>query len=366
MGVGELIHITTVFDAPTVSELAEYFKGNYPQSYARLTADQPVEEAARSLPENKPSRPVPENLWLLNKASPSEVPGDIFFVHEASGEVGVYIELCRELGKLAPRFNYWGIKAASLKNFTPQNYTLEEIAAQYIKKIKTLQPQGPYYLISWSGGGNLVFEIALQLEQIGENLALLAFIECIGPMGLSNNGAQEFTLETEKSVANGLKEHLSDNDIEKGLEKITHIDQVWPFVVDYIKSSEVHTEELKFLALEDELLALLNFDGGLRVEEIVQYYNRSRTYVNAFSQYIPARKIQTTVHFITGNQSQKYPECWNDYCYTPMIYHTINGDHYSMFRHPHVKEFARLFLELLENKNQKKSQRKRIKMEKQI
>jgi acyl transferase domain-containing protein len=366
LGVGEIIHITTVFDAPTVSELTAYFKSNYPQSFARLIEAQPGEEQAPSLPETKPAHPVPENLLMLNKASVSEAVENIFFVHEASGEVGIYIELSRQLGKLAPRFNCWGIKADRLKNYTPQNWRVEEIAARYVQKIKELQPRGPYYLVSWSGGGNLVFEIALQLEQIGENLALLAFIECIGPMGLSNNDAQEFTLETEKSMVIDINEHLSDNDIDKGLEKITNIDQVWPYVVDYVKSSEVHTEELKFLALEDELLAMLNFDGGLRVEEIVQYFNRSRTYVNAFSQYIPGRKIQTPIHYISGSQSQELQEHWNDYCYTPMIYHTINGDHYSMFRHPQVKEFARLFMGLLENKNQKKPQRKRVKMEKQV
>jgi len=364
LGVGEIIHITTVFDAPTVSELTAYFKSNYPQSFARLIEAQPDEEPAPSLPETRPSHSLPENLLLLNKASAPEAVENIFFIHEASGEVGIYIEFCRQLGKLAPRFNCWGVKADRLKNYTPQNWRVEDIAARYIPKIKELQPHGPYYLVSWSGGGNLVFEIALQLEQMGENLALLAFIECIGPMGLSNNDAQEFTLETEKNVLNDINEHLSANDIEKGLEKITNIDQVWPYVVDYVKSSEVHTEELKFLALEDELLAMLNFDGGLRVEEIIQYFNRSRTYVNAFSQYIPAGKIQTPIHYFLGGQSQELQEQWNDYCCTPMIYHTINGDHYSIFRHPQVKEFARLFMELLENKTQKKPQRKSIKMEK--
>jgi thioesterase domain-containing protein len=126
-------------------------------------------------------------------------------------------------------------------------------------------------------------------------------------------------------------------------------------VVDYVKSSEVHTEELKFLALEDELLAMLNFDGGLRVEEIVQYFNRSRTYVNGFSQYIPAGKIQTPIHYFSGSQSEELQECWKNYCYTPVIYHTINGDHYSIFRHPQVMEFAHLFNELLKNTNETKS-----------
>ncbi|UCH93306.1 MAG: acyltransferase domain-containing protein [Candidatus Aminicenantes bacterium] len=34
--LGEIIHITVIFDAPTVAQLADYFKKNYPQGYARM------------------------------------------------------------------------------------------------------------------------------------------------------------------------------------------------------------------------------------------------------------------------------------------------------------------------------------------
>jgi len=330
------------------------FLGEPTLELAEIFGYKPIHEAKKSMvdankdAQNKISIAVSENLWLLN-STPGAV-GDIFFIHEISGEVGAYIEFCRQLGTLAPPFNCWGIQADRLKNYTPQNDTVEEIATRYIQKIKKVQPQGPYHLVSWSSGGHIVFEMAWQMEQMGDNVALLGFVDCSGPMGILNFDFQAFSLETEKSF---IKRYLSGTEMELKLEKITNIDHIWPFVVDFLKSSDSYTEELKKLVLEDEMLATFDFDTKLHVEEVIQYLNLSRTLMNAFAQYIPAGKIQTPIHFFAGSQSnRKVPEYWNDYCYIPVTYHTVSGDHYSIFQQPHVVELARVFHELLKNINQ--------------
>jgi acyl transferase domain-containing protein/thioesterase domain-containing protein len=343
--------------------VADTWKQHYKQDFlgdptlelAEILGYKPIHEAKKSIVEanknaqNKISIAVSENLWLLN--STSGAVGNIFFIHEISGEVSAYIEFCRQLGPLAPRFHCWGIQADRLKNYTPQNDTIEQIATRYIQKIKKVQPQGPYYLVSWSTGGHIIFEMAWQMEQMGDNLALLGFVDCSGPMGLLNYDFQEFTPETEKSF---IKRYLPGTEVESKLEKITNIDHIWPFVVDFLKSSDSYTDELKKLVLEDGLLATLDHDRGLHVEEVIQYLNLSRTLMNAFVQYMPAGKIQTPIHFFAGSQSnRKVPEYWNDYCYTPVTYHTVSGDHYSIFKQPLVKEFAHLFSEFLENINPK-------------
>jgi thioesterase domain-containing protein len=337
---------------PAVAETwRQYYKqdflGEPTLEIARTLGYKPIHEGKESKKkvnkemQNKISIAVSENLWMLNRA-----PGaakDIFFVHEVSGEVAVYIEFCRQLH---PGFNCWGIQADRLKNYTPQNLIIEELAARYIKKIKKVQPRGPYYLAGWSAAGNIVFEIARQMEQIGDPLALLAFFDCGGPLGRLNNHVRQFTLDTEKSF---LKKLFSGTEIEIELEKITNIDHIWPFVVDFLESGQANTGELKKkLVMEDEILAMFNYEG-LPTAGLIQYINLYRTLMNACHQYIPAGKIQTPIHFFTGNQSsRKAPEYWNDYCYTPMIYHEVSGDHYSILRQPQVMELAHVFNALLE------------------
>ncbi len=54
---------------------------------------------------------------------------------------------------------------------------VEELAAHYIRDIKAICPQGPYFLGGHSFGGLVVFEIAQQLRKAGEEVGLLALID---------------------------------------------------------------------------------------------------------------------------------------------------------------------------------------------
>ncbi|WP_312609346.1 thioesterase domain-containing protein, partial [Mammaliicoccus sciuri] len=47
----------------------------------------------------------------------------------------------------------------------------------YIKHIQTIQPKGPYHLLGWSLGGNVVQAMATQLQQQGEEIALVAMLD---------------------------------------------------------------------------------------------------------------------------------------------------------------------------------------------
>jgi amino acid adenylation domain-containing protein len=55
--------------------------------------------------------------------------------------------------------------------------TIEEAAAQYLRLIREIQPGGPYALLGWCNGGTLAFEIARQLEEVGEVVSLVFLID---------------------------------------------------------------------------------------------------------------------------------------------------------------------------------------------
>jgi len=54
---------------------------------------------------------------------------------------------------------------------------VEEIASQYIKEIKTVQPNGPYYIGGYCDHGTIALEVAHQLEAAGEKVAALILFE---------------------------------------------------------------------------------------------------------------------------------------------------------------------------------------------
>jgi amino acid adenylation domain-containing protein len=54
---------------------------------------------------------------------------------------------------------------------------MEDMAASYIREIRILQPEGPYYLMGISFGTRLALEVAQQLIRQGQEIALLALLD---------------------------------------------------------------------------------------------------------------------------------------------------------------------------------------------
>jgi amino acid adenylation domain-containing protein len=313
--LGKEVPVAVLFTQPVIEDLARY-----------LTAVQ--------LPGT--SITVPGNFVLLNGTPQST--GNIFFVHEILGDVGAYMEFCKQLGT---RYNCWGVEAEKLRNYAPRHVTIEEISAKYLQQVKSVQPRGPYSLATWSWGGHLGLEMALQLEKMGEKLSLLAFVDCLGPDYRENNSPPQFTLENEKKF---LEKFFTATGNQAELEKINDMEQLWIRAVDILTGNVALVEEVRKL-LNQNALVLPDYDelGG---EELIQYLNIHRIHANASARYIPVGKIQTPIHYFRANQNLERVENWKDYCCHPVVYHEINGDHHSIFRDKEqIADFARLFKE---------------------
>ncbi len=59
--------------------------------------------------------------------------------------------------------------------------SIPQVAALYLKKIRTIQPHGPYLLAGESFGGLVAYEMAQQLQAEGETVALLALFDTLAP-----------------------------------------------------------------------------------------------------------------------------------------------------------------------------------------
>ncbi|NEQ27466.1 MAG: non-ribosomal peptide synthetase, partial [Microcoleus sp. SIO2G3] len=73
---------------------------------------------------------------------------------------------------------------------------VEDLAAFYIKEMKRLQPEGPYFLTGVSFGGVVAFEMAQQLHSQGEKVALLALLDTYASVAIepSTKGNSLFRL----------------------------------------------------------------------------------------------------------------------------------------------------------------------------
>lgn len=101
-----------------------------------------------------------------------------FCVHAKGGNVLFYRDLAKHLGNDQP---FYGIQARRIGGRQVGHATVEEMAETYIREMKGLQPEGPYYIGGASFGGLAAFEIAQQLRRNGDEVALLALLDTGSP-----------------------------------------------------------------------------------------------------------------------------------------------------------------------------------------
>ena len=148
--LGAELPVASLFQAPTVEELADAIR------------------QAESPPDRSVLAPIqPEG---------SQAP--LFCVHPIGGGVLGYAELASLLGPEQP---VYGLQARQLNGRGDSYPRIEEIAADYVEAIESVQAQGPYYLGGYSAGGVLAYEIGCQLRARGEQVALLALFDTYAP-----------------------------------------------------------------------------------------------------------------------------------------------------------------------------------------
>jgi acyl-CoA synthetase (AMP-forming)/AMP-acid ligase II/thioesterase domain-containing protein len=105
-----------------------------------------------------------------------------FFIHAVSGNVLNYRFLSQHLGPEQP---FYGIQARGLDGKQAPHTRIEDMAALYLDEIRTLQPEGPYFIGGGSSGGVVAFEMAQQLSARGQEVALLVMFDTYFPGHLS-------------------------------------------------------------------------------------------------------------------------------------------------------------------------------------
>lgn len=55
--------------------------------------------------------------------------------------------------------------------------TVEEMAAEYVQIIRSVQPEGPYRLLGWSFGGTVAHAVAEELQRQQQAIGLLAVVD---------------------------------------------------------------------------------------------------------------------------------------------------------------------------------------------
>ncbi|MBS2533739.1 amino acid adenylation domain-containing protein, partial [Catenulispora sp. NF23] len=121
---------------------------------------------------------------------PIRTTGDLpplFCVHPAGGLAWSFAGLS---GYVEPDRPIYGLQSRAVADNAPDSLpddlrdkasddaqSIAEMAQDYLLRILDLAPHGPYHLVGWSVGGLIAHEIAVRLQERGEEVALLAVLD---------------------------------------------------------------------------------------------------------------------------------------------------------------------------------------------
>ena len=148
--LGQQVPLAVIFEAPTIAKLA-----------AAILAKGQTEDWSVVVP-----------------ISPSGSKRPFFCVHGGAGHVYHFRALAHHLEADQP---FYGLQPRA-RNTLSENYAnIKRMAIDYVNEIRAVQPHGPYYLGGFCFGGIVAFEMAQQLSQMGEPVALVAIIDTLSP-----------------------------------------------------------------------------------------------------------------------------------------------------------------------------------------
>ncbi|PJJ97216.1 non-ribosomal peptide synthetase [Lysobacteraceae bacterium NML91-0213] len=111
-------------------------------------------------------------LVRLRRGDAGRAP--LFVVHPAGGISWCYRELARAL---SPARDVHGLQSPALDLAQPLPASIDALAAGYVERVATLQPEGPVHLLGWSVGGILAHAMAVRLRALGREVGVLALLD---------------------------------------------------------------------------------------------------------------------------------------------------------------------------------------------
>jgi amino acid adenylation domain-containing protein len=216
--------------------------------------------------------------------------------------IGIYYPLSSQLGEDQP---VYGLAIEMIDNSEHWLEQVADLVALYIQEIKTLQPQGPYYLGGLSFGGMVAFEAAQQLQSQGEEVALLALFDTWDP--------KAYTIHP----------------LPKRL--LTHLRKFCHSPVKYLCSKLTNTNKFLKLKQENRLNHVPQIYLEAQQNYIPQTYSGKVTVFKAMEEY----EVMSTF----GDFENQFG--WGNLVTGELEIINIPGDHFGILQEPYVETLAR-------------------------
>jgi thioesterase domain-containing protein len=240
---------------------------------------------------------------------------------------GGNVHIFRDLVAALPRWqSAYGIDMEWLCSVT-SDFTVEEIAAFYLKVIRHVQKNGPYRLCGYSFGGLVAYEIARLLTDEGDSANLVALLDAPNPALIANLSASQSAEFRRQYLADRLRRYARD--LLRGDFKAI-IDRGFAFVVSRFGRP---------------LLPLIKFGIRLFGKPIPAAIRANDPgFLRAWRAYVPRSYPKQIICFRIQERGPEHDHDptmgWNACVTGGVEVHVVAGGHVNMMKMPSVGAIA--------------------------
>lgn len=168
---GYEVVVDDIFEAPTARALAARIEGT-PLGAGPESGDLP--RAGGIDPPSEEIAMLGRRLDHVLELRPRGSAAPLFCVHPVGGTAWQFTPLARRLRADRPLV---GLQLPTLRGVETGATTIDQLAARYLATIREIQPTGPYHLLGYSLGGNIVHAIAAALSAAGAEVAFVGLVD---------------------------------------------------------------------------------------------------------------------------------------------------------------------------------------------
>lgn len=283
--IGRKLPLATLFHAQTIEQLIPHLReGNWSSPWSILVA---IETEGTQPP--------------------------LFCVQALGGNIITYHRLSQHLGPDQP---VYGLQSYNMDGNGIVCTTIEQMATEYIKEIRSVQASGPYFLGGYCSGGMIALEMARQLHAEGEEVALVALFDA-------------FPQNTKPQ-----------SPIRRMINKAKRLHRKW---VRLQPKERIIYLKLQGRRLREDCRSWFAGVYHKYTKSSVEVHNSARQVdqVNrrALKEYIPRPYGGHTVLFRDVTKSIEIVKRW-DGLLTALQIVDIPTEHSSIFKEPHVRDLA--------------------------
>lgn len=294
---GKNLPITTLLQAPTIAELSPLLQNaNNEENFGDLV---PLR-----LGGNKPPLFCLYGILLYRELAEQCDPDQPVY--------GVYLQEEVDL-----------VKTGKIDQQNSIFSSVPKIAERYLQAIRTLQPHGPYYLAGESFGGIVAFEMAQQLQRLGEEVALVALLDSTAPIHNNNLSRRQRLLLHGKLLWQQGPSYIS----QKAKKGLTALQQ---------KLSTPLNRLFQRLPIEE---TSLSFEPGDAMPQDIRQQVRER----ATQAYVPQPYSGRTILF-RATERDVFDRSDRGLGWSAFTEHLevfdVPGDHLGILKHPNVAVLA--------------------------